>query len=54
MIRNLTVEQNLLFSAMTRLSYNVSYRYSFDLVNRVINLLDLNSIRDQIIGDEGY
>lgn len=52
MLRNLTVKENLLHSAKSRLPDKVTRREKHDIVNKYIDLLNLYKVRHSIIGDE--
>ena len=52
MMRTLTVEENLLFAARSRLPARWSETEKFNYVCSIIELLGLEDIRHSIIGDE--
>lgn len=52
MMRDLTVEENLMYSAMTRLPTTWSYERKLRFVDDTIGLLGLREIKDKKIGDE--
>jgi ABC-type multidrug transport system ATPase subunit len=52
MLREMTVEETLYFAARTRSDWRLSRSEIRSIVDNVINVLKLNSIRHSIIGDE--
>jgi ABC-type multidrug transport system ATPase subunit len=52
MVRDMTVEETLYFAAKTRLDWKKSRREISEIVDNVIEVLNLNNIRHQRIGDE--
>ncbi|GMH39179.1 hypothetical protein BSKO_07077 [Bryopsis sp. KO-2023] len=49
---DLTVEENLLFSARYRLPENISHSARVAMVDRAIQILGLNGVRHELIGNE--
>lgn len=52
MMRELTVRENIRFSALTRLPSSWSHKRQIDFAEAVIDLLSLGAVADQRIGDE--
>ncbi len=49
-IENLTVRQNLLYSALLRLPKTMSLKSKCKIVDHVLTLLQLNHVSDSIVG----
>ena len=53
MHENLTVYQNLYFSAMLRLPRNMAHAQKIGIIEDVLAILDLNMIRNSVVGGGG-
>jgi ABC-type multidrug transport system ATPase subunit len=52
MLRELTVEENVVHSAMMRLPSNWSKERKMERVDEILGSLEIDHIRDSIVGDE--